>query len=55
MLAQINSYFGVTMQRIATDDWDEAEAILTRVLKSKAAAPDFKPEMAAASTGSMDS
>ena len=57
MLSQINEYFGVPMQRIATNDWDEAEAVLTRVLKSRAAAPDFKPEIsqATASTASMDS
>ena len=55
MMNKITGYFGISMQRVPTDDWDEAEAMLTRVLKSRAAAADFKPELARGSSGSMNS
>lgn len=46
MLSLIAQYFGVTMQRVPTDDWDEVELVLSKILKNRAAAPDFKPERA---------
>ena len=44
MLNDIGAYFGVAMQRVETSDWDQVEETLTKILKSPAAAADFKPE-----------
>ena len=44
MLASIAEFFGVQMIRIDTNDWDDVELTLTKILKSPAAAPGFKPE-----------
>ena len=46
MMAKISDYFGVPMQRVETNDWDEVENTLMKILKNPAAAPDFKPERA---------
>ena len=44
MLAEIGAYFDVAMVRVDTNDWDEVESVLTKILKSPAAAAGFKPE-----------
>ena len=43
---EIAVHFGVQPVRIDTTDWDLVEETLSRILKSKAAAADFKPERA---------
>jgi hypothetical protein len=56
MLADIGEYFSSPMLRVATDDWDNVEEIIKKVLKSPAAGAGFKPQMApveAADEGSM--
>ena len=45
-MAEIMGVFNVVPIKIETTDWDHVEATLSRILKSKAAAADFKPELA---------
>ena len=44
LLDDISKFFGITITRVETDDWDEVEEALKKILKSRAAAPDYKPE-----------
>jgi hypothetical protein len=53
MLKDIADHFGVAMTRVETNDWDNVEETLTKILKSKAAAPDYKPERAGGSDAMM--
>ena len=42
MLMQIQNYFGAEMTKVATDDWDELEETVTRIIKSSRAGTNFK-------------
>jgi ATP-dependent RNA helicase DDX19/DBP5 len=42
MLMQIQKYFGAEMTKVATDDWDELEETVTRIIKSSRAGTNFK-------------
>lgn len=44
-MTEIMQFFNVEPIKIETKDWDHVEATLSRILKSKAAAADFKPEL----------
>ncbi|MCJ1313624.1 RNA helicase required for poly(A+) mRNA export [Agyrium rufum] len=46
MLDDIQKYFGITMTAVPTDDWDVAEEMITKVIKSARADAGFKPEIA---------
>jgi len=42
MLMQIQKYFGAEMTKVSTDDWDELEETVTRIIKSSRAGSNFK-------------
>lgn len=42
MLMQIQSYFQAEMTKVATDDWDELEETVTKIIKSSRAGTNFK-------------
>jgi ATP-dependent RNA helicase DDX19/DBP5 len=46
MLMEIASYFNIEMVKVETDDWDHVEDVIKKVVKSSAAAPDYKPNFA---------
>ena len=41
-LSEIQRYFGVEMTRVDTQDWDEVEATVKRVIKSSRAGENMK-------------
>ena len=41
---EISNYFGITMLRVETEDWDKVEETIKKVIKSPAANPDYKPQ-----------
>ncbi len=41
-LMEIQNYFGVTIQKVATNDWDELEEQVTKIIKSSRAGSNFK-------------
>ena len=43
-MTEIMDTFNVTPIKIETTDWDLVETTLSKILKSKAAAADYKPE-----------
>ena len=46
MMDAIAKTFSTNIERVPTDDYDEVEARLGKILKSQTAAPDFRPERA---------
>lgn len=41
-LMDIQKYFGVEMAKVATDDWDELEESVSKIIKSSRAGANFK-------------
>lgn len=41
-LMQIQKYFGTEMTQVATDDWDELEETVTKIIKSSRAGTNFQ-------------
>ncbi|KAF7511830.1 RNA helicase required for poly(A+) mRNA export [Endocarpon pusillum] len=41
-LMEIQKYFGTDIQKVATDDWDELEETVTRIIKSSRSGDNFK-------------
>ena len=41
---EISKYFNIPMMRVETTDWDKVEEIITKVIKSPAADPNYKPQ-----------
>lgn len=42
MLMEIQKYFGAEMTKVATDDWDELEETVTRIIKSSRSGTNFQ-------------
>ena len=42
MLMDIQKYFGAEITKVATDDWDDLEDTVTRIIKSSRAGSNFK-------------
>lgn len=42
MLMQIQRYFGAEMTKVATDDWDDLEEQVTKIIKSSRAGSNFQ-------------
>lgn len=42
MLMEIQRYFGAEMQKVATDDWDELEETVGRIIKGSRAGTNFR-------------
>ena len=42
MLMDIQRYFGAEMTKVATDDWDELEVTVSKIIKSSRAGKNFK-------------
>jgi len=42
MLMDIQKYFGAEMTKVATDDWDELEETVTKIIKSSRAGANMK-------------
>lgn len=42
MLMSIQQYFGTEMTKVATDDWDELEETVTKIIKSSRAGANFQ-------------
>ena len=42
MLMDIQSYFGAMITKVSTDDWDELEQVVSRIIKSSRAGTNFK-------------
>ena len=42
MLMEIQQYFGAEMTKVATDDWEDLEETVTRIIKSSRAGANFK-------------
>ena len=42
MLMNIQTYFGAQMQKVATDDWDELEETVSKIIKGSRAGANFK-------------
>jgi len=42
MLMEIQQYFGAEMTKVSTDDWEELEETVTRIIKSSRAGANFK-------------
>lgn len=43
MIREIQDYFGVAMTALPSDDWDQVEEIIKKVIKSSRAGKDFRP------------
>ncbi len=43
MIREIQEYFGVDMTSLPSDDWDQVEDIIKKVIKSSRAGKDFRP------------
>jgi ATP-dependent RNA helicase DDX19/DBP5 len=42
MLMDIQKYFGAEITKVATDDWDDLEDTVTKIIKSSRAGSNFK-------------
>ena len=42
MLMKIQEYFGVEITRVSTDDWDDLEEQVTKIIKSSRAGANFQ-------------
>ena len=49
MIEEISDYFGVDMEALPYDDWDKAEEMIKRVIKSSRAGSNFQTTNDAAS------
>lgn len=49
-LMEIQSYFGAQMTKVATDDWDELEETVTKIIKSSRSGSNFQDGAAAMET-----